>query len=66
MLCPGLVYLSSAVTLYCDVIGRAMRKRVFWHMRTAKALINLRTCAVCPQAEALDIIECFKGGQQHR
>ena len=46
-----------------------MRKRVFEHMRTAKAQISLRIRESdqglhCPLIESLDTIECINGEQQ--
>ena len=50
-------------------LGRTMQKRIFGHMRTAKAQISMRIRTVwsgapCPLAESLDITECMNGEQR--
>ena len=55
--------------LFCYYFSRATRKRVFGHMRTAKAQISMRIPAVgsghsYPLIDSLDNAECMNGEQR--
>ena len=50
-------------------LGRAMQKRVFWHMDRGKTQISLRICSLirglcCFVIEPLDTAECMNGEQR--